>query len=181
MEKVSGTPNSAPLRVVGASTTAGADWEAVYRNHVTALYRYVYTRTGNRPDAEDVTSTTFMRALPRLRPEVSEGEMRAYLRATARSVLADMWQERHGATTDLIDEDTMSGTWTQEPATEVDVDYVLADLPENYRQVLEFRFLRGYTIKETAAAMGVSIANAKVLQLRALRRAAAIGRQDAPS
>jgi len=181
MREVSGTPTPAPLRVVGASATAGVDWETVYRNHVTAVYRYVYAQTGNRPDAEDVTSTTFMRALPRLRPEVSDGEMRAYLRATARTVLADMWQQRHRATNDLIDEETMSGTLTAEPATEVDVDYVLADLPDNYRQVLEFRFLRGYTIKETASAMGVSIANAKVLQLRALRRAAAIGRPDAPS
>ena len=49
---------------------------------------------------------------------------------------------------------------------------VLARLPENYRQVLEFRFLRGYSLRETADAMGVSLANAKVLQHRALRRAA---------
>ena len=53
--------------------------------------------------------------------------------------------------------------------------------PANYRSVLEFRFLRGYSIRETAAAMGVSVANAKVLQLRALRRAAATGAPDVQS
>ena len=58
---------------------------------------------------------------------------------------------------------------------DVDVSPILDGLPDNYRSVLEFRFLRGYSIRETAAAMGVSVANAKVLQLRALRRAAATG------
>ena len=52
---------------------------------------------------------------------------------------------------------------------------ILDALPANYRSVLELRFLRGYSIRETASAMGVSVANAKVLQLRALRRAAATG------
>jgi RNA polymerase sigma-70 factor (ECF subfamily) len=62
-----------------------------------------------------------------------------------------------------------------EPERDVDVSPILDSLPDNYRSVLEFRFLRGYSIRETAAAMGVSVANAKVLQLRALRRAAATG------
>ena len=84
-----------PLRVVGAPESPN-DWERVYQEHVAPLYRYVYSRTGNTPDAEDVTSTTFLRALPRLRSDVSPAEIRAYLRATARTVLADVWRQRHG-------------------------------------------------------------------------------------
>jgi len=84
-----------PLRVVGAPDHSH-DWESVYQEHVAPLYRYVYSRTGNTPDAEDVTSTTFLRALPRLRNDVSPAEIRAYLRTTARSVLADIWRQRHG-------------------------------------------------------------------------------------
>lgn len=150
------------------------DWESVYRDHVTSVYRFVYARTGNRADAEDVTSTTFMRALPRLRADVTDGEMRAYLRATARTVLADFWHERYRAPIDQMDEETTPNVWTAE-RTELDVEHVLEGLPPHYREVLELRFLRGYSIKETAAAMGVSVGNAKVLQLRALRKAAVQG------
>jgi RNA polymerase sigma-70 factor (ECF subfamily) len=39
--------------------------------------------------------------------------------------------------------------------------------------VLELRFLEARSIKETAQEMGVSVANAKILQHRALRMAAA--------
>jgi RNA polymerase sigma-70 factor (ECF subfamily) len=49
---------------------------------------------------------------------------------------------------------------------------VLSRLPERYRRVLELRFLSGMSLKETARELGVSLGNAKVLQLRALRKAA---------
>ena len=65
-----------PLHVVAAQDQS-RDWESVYQEHVAPLYRYVYSRTGNTPDAEDVTSTTFLRALPRLRSDVSAAEIRA--------------------------------------------------------------------------------------------------------
>ena len=171
MSVTSSDPSSVSRQQVPA-TAPRADWEAVYRDHVEPVYRFVYARTGNRADAEDVTSTTFMRALPHLRANVSEGELRAYLRATARSVLADLWRGRHGAFVNEIDEESTPAVSPPEQR-EVDVEYVLEGLPSNYRTVLELRFLRGYSIKETAAAMGVSVNNAKVLQLRALRRAAA--------
>ena len=50
-------------------------------------------------------------------------------------------------------------------------------MPDRFRQVLELRFLRGYSIREAAAEMAVSEANAKILQYRALRRAAVIGNE----
>jgi DNA-directed RNA polymerase specialized sigma24 family protein len=40
------------------------------------------------------------------------------------------------------------------------------------------RFLQGRSINESATQMGVSVANAKVLQHRALRRAAALTDKD---
>jgi RNA polymerase sigma-70 factor, ECF subfamily len=41
--------------------------------------------------------------------------------------------------------------------------------------VLHYRFLRRYSVKETAAAMQLTETNVKVLQFRALRKAAQIG------
>src|SRR5260370_22028053 len=77
-----GSPASR-LRVVGEESAAG--WEVLYRAHVVPIYRYVFARCGNRSDAEDITAAVFLRALPRLRPAASDGEARAYLRATART------------------------------------------------------------------------------------------------
>ena len=44
---------------------------------------------------------------------------------------------------------------------------VLAQLPDNYRLILELRFLQAFSVRQAASQMGVSVANAKVLQYRA--------------
>jgi RNA polymerase sigma-70 factor (ECF subfamily) len=54
---------------------------------------------------------------------------------------------------------------------------LLQRLPDNYRRILELRFLQAFSVREAAAQMGVSVANAKVLQYRALRIAAQSGEE----
>src|SRR5260370_23294 len=51
----------------------------------------------------------------------------------------------------------------------------LSALPHNYRRVLELRFLRGYSLRETAVEMDNTVGGIKVMQLRALRAAARTG------
>ena len=55
---------------------------------------------------------------------------------------------------------------------------LLARLPENYRTVLSHRLLEGLSVAETARCMGTSEANVKVLQHRALKRAAELREDD---
>ena len=54
---------------------------------------------------------------------------------------------------------------------------VLAKLPDNYRRILELRFLQAFSVREAAAQMGVSVANAKVLQHRAIQMAAQMNQE----
>lgn len=160
------------LQVVPGGALAPGDWETVYREHVVPVFRFVYARVGNRPDAEDVTSVVFERALPRLRSGAEEAQMRGYLFATARSVLAEHWQQRFSVN-ELPEDFARPPEEAQaEDRHDGEIESVMRRLPPNYREVLELRFLRGYTLKETALAMGTTVGNAKVLQLRALRRAA---------
>jgi RNA polymerase sigma-70 factor (ECF subfamily) len=50
---------------------------------------------------------------------------------------------------------------------------ILAALPEREGQVLRLRFLHGYTAAEIGRALGLTPGNVRILQMRALRRAAA--------
>jgi RNA polymerase sigma factor (sigma-70 family) len=166
------TPES-PLGAASASTLEPyAGWEHIYEDNVVPLYRLMYSRVGNRPDAEDLTSEVFSAALRPLRTAASRSEVRAYLRVTARSVLARYWHRRFSAEITTIDETTAAGFLDKSPSeSELDrrAHEALAALPERYHTILELRFFRQLSIKEAAATMGVSVANAKVLQHRALR------------
>jgi RNA polymerase sigma factor (sigma-70 family) len=169
----------ADFHVVSAPAPAAesVQWEAVYRETAVIVYRFIYARVGNRPDAEDLTTQVFIRALPRLRLPAAIEEIRSYLLATARTVLADHWRRHYDVHLAALEEGLPAAPpEPSDPASEEEgirrANLVLASLPQNYRHVLELRFLRGYSLRETAEAMGVSLSNAKVLQHRALRRAA---------
>jgi RNA polymerase sigma-70 factor (ECF subfamily) len=154
------------------------DWEGVYRGNVERLYRLMYARVGNRPDAEDLTAEVFRTALGPLRLDLSKGEVRSYLLVTARTVLASYWRRRLGQPVTSIDPDTDAQMLVEptEPdpsrRTSERVEHILASLPARYRRILELRFLEASSIKEAASIMEVSVANAKVLQHRALQMAA---------
>ncbi|HEV3231776.1 MAG TPA: sigma-70 family RNA polymerase sigma factor [Candidatus Dormibacteraeota bacterium] len=174
-------PAAPSLRVLpserGAPEPSG--WEAVYSATVVPVYRYVYARVGNRPDAEDLTTQVFMRALPRLRLGAPEEEIRGYLFATARTVLADHWRDAFDAPVAALPEDL---AYAPPPPADEEAGVrragaILERLPERYRRVLELRFLRGYSLRETGAALGITAGNAKVIQHRALRKAAEVAEE----
>jgi RNA polymerase sigma factor (sigma-70 family) len=162
-----------PLRVVSGG--GYPNWEAVYQDNATWVYRTIFARVGNRADAEDLTAEVFLAALRPLRLTASVGEIRSYLRATARTVLAAHWRETLGREITSIDDIEQPPESEEAISTAPQrVAEVLERLPDNYRRVLELRFLQGRSIKESAVELGVSIANVKVLQHRALRLAAQV-------
>lgn len=156
------------------------DWEHVYRDNVTSIYRMLFYKVGNQPDAEDLTSKVFLEALPRLRADASGGEIHNYLATTARTVLAEHWRTTLGVQVTEIDENALTAAPAEPRADPLPrIRRVLARLPENYRRILELRFLESCSVGEAAMRMGISNGNARVVQHRALQRAAEIGREIA--
>ncbi|TMF66168.1 MAG: sigma-70 family RNA polymerase sigma factor [Chloroflexi bacterium] len=140
------------------------------------VYAFIYARVGNRADAEDLTQQVAMKAIPRLRQGAPASAIRGYLFATARSVLGGFWSTRLGLSEAELHEDLALALPTSPPSEESadTVQQILAQLSDNYRHVLELRFLHGYSLKEVAAEMNSTVGAIKVMQLRALRAAAKV-------
>lgn len=165
------------------SADAYPDWEAIYRDNVERVYRLMFSKVGNRPDAEDLTAEVFLAALRPLRDGASVGEVRAYLLATARTVLAGYWRRTLGREITTLDAERTEDVFAEAPANAVAAaraQTILAHLPDQYRRILQLRFLESHSIKEAAAALGISVANAKVRQHRALREAALVDERMTP-
>ncbi len=150
-------------------------FQEVYETYVEAVYRFIYSHVGNREDAEDITSQVFLKALKSLDLSRPEPSIARWLYQTASTTIADYWRQFYKLpVTDLADDQADNHSPYDAPHGE-DVERarsILARLPENYRKVLELRFLEGLSVKETAQRLGISESNAKVLQHRALRMAA---------
>jgi RNA polymerase sigma-70 factor, ECF subfamily len=140
------------------------------------VYAFIYARVGNRADAEDLTQQVAMKAIPRLREGAPASSIRGYLFATARSVLGAFWSTRLGLSEAELRDDLAlapAPAPSNEEGAET-VRQILAGLSDNYRRVLELRFLHGYSLKEVAAEMRSTVGAIKVMQLRALRAAAKV-------
>jgi RNA polymerase sigma-70 factor (ECF subfamily) len=140
------------------------------------VFAFIYARVGNRADAEDLTQQVALKAIPRLRENAPPSAIRGYLFATARSVLGGFWSTRLGLSESELREDlemvTPAPVGSDDSAERA--RRVLSRLSDNYRRVLELRFLHGYSLREVAIEMKSTVGAVKVMQLRALRAAAKV-------
>jgi RNA polymerase sigma-70 factor (ECF subfamily) len=157
-----------------------ASIEKMYADNVTAMYRFIYSKVGNREEAEDLTSQVFIKAMRSVDSTRDAQSVQNWLFQVARTTVADHWRDFYRLRADSLD-DLLSVGWEaaiQEGGTGPQdhhveqVQHILSRLPARYREVLTYRFLLCYTIKETAERMALSEANVKVLQFRALKKAA---------
>lgn len=167
-----------------ASMVQRGDQDALgvlYQRYVVEIYRYSYRQVGNQEDAEDLTSQVFLQVVRSIGVYRPQGQFRAWVYGIAKNVIVDWWRRYYWTPTvtmekfldlDPLPQKDPSG---ENPRAEAAVERVLAQLPERYQEVLKLRFLRGYSLEETAQAIGVSLANAKVLQHRALKKASQLG------
>jgi len=55
------------------------DWESAYTDNVRRLYRLMFSKVGNRPDAEDLTSEIFLNAVSGINSERSPQSVQSFI------------------------------------------------------------------------------------------------------
>ena len=168
------------IATAGQDTVDVQEFQTLYQENLGLIYRYVYSKVGNREEAEDLTSQIFIKAVRGMDRTRSAHSIQKWLFQVARTTIADYWRAYYRTTASSLEELLEAG-W-EGPAEEEGVftsshpaEHVrrlLQALPEHYREVLTCRFLLNLSIRETAVRMGLTEANVKVLQFRALKRAA---------
>jgi len=176
-----GLQGSRGARNTGFSGGANVqEFQTFYQENLGLIYRYVYSKVGNREEAEDLTSQIFMKAVRGVDTDRGPQSMQKWLFQVARTTIADYWRAHYRVSVNSLEELLESG-WEgpsdEEPAAvdgkpEDHVQRILQALPEHYREVLTCRFLLNLSIRDTALRMNLTEANVKVLQFRALKRAA---------
>jgi RNA polymerase sigma-70 factor (ECF subfamily) len=161
----------------------GADvqeFQSFYQENLGPIYRFVFSKVRNREEAEDLTSHVFLKAVRGLDLERDQHSTRTWLFQVARTTIADYWRLHYRGTTNSLEELLEAG-WEEPAAVEAElesskaaerVQNILQALPERDREILTCRFLLNLSIRETAERMGLTEINVKVVQFRALKRAA---------
>ncbi|MDE3229443.1 MAG: sigma-70 family RNA polymerase sigma factor [Chloroflexota bacterium] len=167
------------------ASTAPAGLRALYEVTLPIVYRYVYSKVGNREEAEDLTSQVFLKALRGLDTARDGAAAQAWLFQVARTTIADYWRGFYRLRASSLD-DLLAAGWDSpinvgqphgDQSAGARAQRILSGLPDRYREVLTCRFLLNLSLKETASRMNLTEANVKVLQFRALKKASALGEQ----
>ena len=145
------------------------------------VFRFIYFRVGNRPLAEDLTADTFLRALKRIGSFTWQGrDLGAWLVTIARNLVADHFKSgryRLEVTTgEVLDADQADRGPEGSPEAAV-VDHItnvalldaVKQLNPEQQECIVLRFLHGFSVAETAHAMGKNEGAIKALQYRAVR------------
>ncbi|HEX6553995.1 MAG TPA: sigma-70 family RNA polymerase sigma factor [Ktedonobacteraceae bacterium] len=156
------------------------EYQTFLEENLGLIYRYMYSKVGNREDAEDLTSQIFLKVVSKIDLSRSRQRVQQWLFLIARTTIADYWRAHYRQPSISLDELLDAGweitvqeeSMTTNSSAADRVQRILRALPERYREVLHCRFLLNLSIRDTASRMGVTEANVKVLQFRALKRAA---------
>jgi RNA polymerase sigma-70 factor (ECF subfamily) len=135
-------------------------FELFYQENLERIYRFVFSHVRNREASEDLTSQIFLKATRSL-----DLEQNAHSRRAATHSLEELVEAGWDGPVD-------ANPVRSEAADRV--EDILQTLPGQDREVLTCRFLLDLSVRETALNMGVTETNVKVMQYRALRRAATL-------
>ncbi|WP_091108917.1 sigma-70 family RNA polymerase sigma factor [Geodermatophilus dictyosporus] len=154
----------------------------LYDHYVTLVYRFVLLRVGDRAQAEDFTSETFVRALRRIDSLSFQGrDVGAWLVTIARNIVRDHVKSSRFrlevSTADMRDADRATDGPEDAVVARLTNEQLLAcirQLGREQQECISLRFLQGLSVSETAAAMGKKDGAVKALQHRAVRRLAGL-------
>lgn len=171
--EVSGAESETEVHPSDATSEPAADvFSELYERHLSKVYNYLRSRTGNDEDAADLTQQTFVQAL------------RAFHRYTERGVPVEVWlfriarnvavaahrsRSRSGGGKMLVDLDLLpealqpAATGAEEPEavalqkeTRAYLRALLLGLDADKRELLVLRFVSRLTAREIALVVGKS-------------------------
>ncbi len=158
---------------------AAADKEAfgeLYERYLTKMYNYVYYRTGNTHDAEDLTAKVFQRAMSHIGTYVDRGlPFQAWLYRIAHNLVAN-WHRDQGrrkiiALDDFVAHSLQSEApdrWTEEQEEQKHLMEAVRRLPEDRQQLLLLKFIEQLSNAEIGEIMGRTEGAVKSLYHRTL-------------
>ncbi len=150
----------------------------LYEKYAKAILRYLFFRLVSLEEAEDMTESVFIKAweaLPSFNLFEKDLNFRAWLYRIAHNALVDFYRMHK----DHLPLDTFSEIPSQtikpenaaiQKETSAELTQAINRLDEKSIQVITNRFIAGLDHKETALIMGLSEANVRVIQFRALKR-----------
>ncbi len=146
---------------------------AIYDAFITRLYRFVYSRVGNRQDSEDIVAEVWKSIWESL-PRYQSKNFTGFIFRIAYTKIVDYF--RNVKHTVCIDEAVFLADKKKTPEQRVIEDEqseqlkkALHMIPSMYQSVITLREIEGFSVQETAVIIQKSSIAVRVIHFRAMR------------
>ena len=150
-------PDDIPALVKVAQRNPAA-FAAVYERFLPPVYRYLYSRVGNVPDAEDLTAQTFLSGLERLNRYRENGTFAGWLFAIAHSKVIDHYRrQRPQAGLESVRELAAEADPVEDVEKRLELEKlsaILQTLSDDEQEIIRLRYVADLSFAEIAAALG---------------------------
>ncbi len=145
----------------------------MYSDYAEDIYRFLFVHVRDVATAEDLTADTFTKAWHKF--DSFDGKQpRPWLYAIARNCLTDFWRKKRPVPLeegiDIEDDVPPPEEALDNKLQARKVVQAVNALPRDMKSVVTLRFLQGYSVRDTAQALGLSEVNVRVVQYRALKK-----------
>jgi len=149
--------------------------EELYLIHFDRIYSYLHVSVGNRHDAEDLTTQTFLKMLEKINTfRWRSAPFSAWLFRIAHNLAMDhfrasrRWQPEEEVPEPEVDESNSAEAGALESIGRKSMLELIDDLSTDQQQVLTLKFVFNFSNGEAATILGKSEGAVKSLQHRAL-------------
>jgi RNA polymerase sigma-70 factor (ECF subfamily) len=168
--------SSDELELVQRASTDAEAFGLLYERHVRRIYNYIYYRTGNPHDAEDLTARVFQRALRHVAAFEDKGvPFSAWLYRIAHNLVANWHRDRSRRPVVPLEDHVAAVGQSVHPEAEAvaaeERDALLAvvrRMPEERQQLLILKFVERLSNAEIGQIMGRTEGAIKSLYHRTL-------------
>jgi len=146
----------------------------LYEKFMGRIYSYLYLRTGQTSQAEDMTQEVFLRAFHGIGNYRCRGiPFPGWLLRIAHNLVVDFYRKEGKRQIIPLDDAWMPSTDNPETMAELNLDIAeirkaMTGLPPAQREAFSLRFVAGLSVSETAEVMGKSEGAVKTLQHEAV-------------
>lgn len=163
------------MTLVQAAKTDMSAFSGLYQRYATQVYRYLLVRVGNVPEAQDLTSQTFMAAMQGLKSYRGQQPFPAWLLGIARHKVADLYRRQRPDVGLEMAEDVAAdsdGSLEDAVSRQLALEQVarkMQTLAPDRAEALTLRLFGGLEVPEIAQIMNRNEAAVRMLVFRGLR------------
>lgn len=148
----------------------------IYERYLTKIYNYIYYRTGNQQDAEDLTAKVFYRALSHIENYVDKGvPFQAWLYRIAHNLVANFHRDKGRRKIIPLDDYIAHTLQSDAPDKQAEISEqkehlmeAIHRLPADRQQLILFKFIEQKSNAEIGEIMGRTEGAIKSLYHRTL-------------